>query len=113
MDKLAISTATAVPATPATIGWRESALAMPTALQRDLMRRFRKPVAGGKAGFIVCGSPRTGGAENDSTGGTGRGAALGTHCQAASWISDLASRGRFDREASHSWLGALYRLELS
>ena len=109
MDKLAISTATAVPATPATIGWRESALAMPTAVQRDLMRRFLKPVAG----FIACDSPRMGCGKNDWTGGTGRGAVLGTHCQAAGWISGLASRGRFDREARHSWLAALYRLEFS
>jgi hypothetical protein len=71
-------------------------------------------VARGETGFIACGSPRMGGAENDWTGGTGRGAALGTHCQAAGWISSgLASRGRFDREAGHSWLAALYRLELS
>jgi len=86
---------------------------MPTAVQRDRMRRFLKPVAGGEAGFIACRSPRMGGAENDWTGGMGRGAALGTHCQAAGWISGVASRGRSDREARHSWLAALYRLELS
>jgi hypothetical protein len=86
---------------------------MPTAVQRDLMRRFLKAVAGGEAGFIASVSQRMGGAENAWTGGTGHGAVLGTHCQAAGWISGLASRGRFDREARHSWLAALYRLELS
>ena len=113
MDKLAISTATTVPTTPATIGWRESALAIPTAVQRDLMRRFLKPAAGGEAGFIARRSQGMGGEDDAWTGGTERGAALGTHCHAAVWISGLASRGRFDREARHSWLAALYRLELS
>jgi hypothetical protein len=80
---------------------------MPTAVQRDLMRRFLKPVAGGEEGFIACGSQPMSGAKNDGTGGRGRGAALGTHGQAAGWISNLASRGRFDREARHSWLAAL------
>ena len=111
MDTLAISTATTVPAMPATMGWRESALAIPTAVQRDLMRRFLNPVARGKAGFIARGSPRLGSAENDLTGGVLRGAALDTFGQAAVRISDWASRGRFDREARHSRLAALYRLE--
>jgi len=84
---------------------------MPTAVQRDLMRRFLNPVARGEAGFIACGSPRMGYAENDLTDGVVCGAALNTFGQAAVGISDLASRGRFDREARHSRLAALYRLE--
>ncbi|WP_165101771.1 MULTISPECIES: hypothetical protein [unclassified Caballeronia] len=84
---------------------------MPTAVQRGLMRRFRKPVTGGEAELIACRSPRMGGAENDLTGGGGRGVALDTLGQAAVGISDWASRGRFDREARHSRLAALYRLE--
>jgi len=86
---------------------------MPTAVQRDLMRRFLKPVAGGEAGFIACRSQGMGGGKNDWIAGMGRGSALGQHCQAAGWISGLESRGRSDREARHSWLAALYRLELS
>jgi hypothetical protein len=80
---------------------------MPTAVQRDLMRRFLKPVAGGEGGFIACGSQAMSGAEHGETGGAGRDAALGTYGQAAGWISNLASRGRFDRKARHSWLAAL------
>ncbi|MGX7001443.1 hypothetical protein [Caballeronia sp. KNU42] len=56
---------------------------MPTAVQRGQMRRFLKPAAGGGAGFIASGLPATGGAGNDRTGDTGRGAALGGHAQAA------------------------------
>jgi len=78
-------------------------LAMPSAVQRDRMRRFLERAAEGEAGFIAGGSQRMGGAGNDRAGRTrwGIGAALGAQCQAAAWISALALRGRFGREARH------------